>query len=53
MQISIRYDDDLHRKLRVIAAYHEKPLNALIVDTLKNLVKDWEKQRGAIKFSND
>lgn len=52
MQISIRYEDELHKKLRVIAAYHEQPLNSLIVDTLKNLVQEWEKQRGKIQFAN-
>ena len=50
MQLSIRYDDDVHRKLKVIAAYREKSLNSLIMDTLAREVSDWEREHGAIKF---
>ena len=50
MQLSIRYDDNIHRKLKVIAAYREKSLNSLIQDMFKREVTDWEKAHGAIEF---
>ena len=50
MQLSIRYDDDIHRKLKVIAAYREKSLNALIMDLFKREVTNWESEHGVIEF---
>lgn len=50
MQLSIRYDDDIHRKLKVIAAYCEKSLNSLIQDIFTREVNDWEKAHGVIEF---
>ena len=53
MQLSIRYDDDIHRKLKVIAAYREKSLNTLIADMFRREVSDWEQEHGAIKFPEE
>ena len=50
MQLSIRYDDDIHRKLKVIAAYCEKSLNSLIQDIFTREVTEWEKKHGVIEF---
>ena len=50
MQLSIRYDDDIHRKLKVIAAYCEKSLNSLIQDMFNREVSEWEKKHGVIEF---
>ena len=50
MQLSIRYDDEIHRKLKVIAAYREKSLNMLIADMFSREVSNWEREHGEIKF---
>ena len=50
MQLSIRYDDDIHRKLKVIAAYKEKSLNALIQGMFRREVDAWEGEHGPIEF---
>lgn len=50
MQLSIRYDDDIHRKLKVITAYKEKSLNALLQELFKREVASWECEHGAIEF---
>ena len=53
MQLSIRYDDDIHRKLKVIAAYKEKSLNALLSDIFKDAILSWEQKHGVIKFPEE
>ena len=47
---TIRYDDEIHQKLKVIAAYHKKSLNALMMDMFRQKVSDWEREHGAIEF---
>lgn len=50
MQLAIRYDDDVHRKLKVIAAYKGKSLNTLMKDMFSREVTDWEQKHGVIEF---
>ena len=47
---TIRYDDDLHYKLKVIASYHKQSLNAFMLDCFNGIVSDWESEHGKIKF---
>ena len=47
---TIRYDDELHYKLKVIASYHRKSLNAFMLDCFNGIVQEWEREHGAIKF---
>lgn len=49
---SVRFDENVHRKLKVIAAYHEKSLNTFMNDALEKVVQTWEKEHGEIKFPN-
>lgn len=42
----IRFDDDIHQKMKVIAAYHKKSLNALMIDMFRQKVSDWEQEHG-------
>jgi predicted HicB family RNase H-like nuclease len=48
--LTLRYDELLHRKLKVIAVYRDKSLNSLIAEILGNEVSDWEKEHGKIEF---
>ncbi len=50
MNLTIRYDDTVHKKLRIIAAYQYMSLNALIMKTLAEKVSDWEREHGEIKI---
>ncbi len=47
---SIRFNEQLHKKLKVIAAYCECSLNTLINNIFEKTVNDWEKEHGEIKF---
>ena len=47
---SIRFNEQLHKKLKVIAAYRERSLNTLINNIFEKTVNDWEKEHGEIKF---
>lgn len=47
---SVRFDENVHRKLKVIAAYHEKSLNTFMNDSLAEVVQNWEREHGEIKF---
>ena len=53
MQLSIRYDDNVHRKLKVIAAYKEKSLNTLIMSLFDKEIAEWEHAHGEIKFPEE
>ena len=53
MQIGLRYDDTMHRKLKVIAAYEDKSLNKLIMSLFENKITNWEKAHGEIKFPEE
>ena len=48
--LTLRYDELLHRKLKVVAVYRDKSLNSLIADILAKSVSDWEREHGKIEF---
>ena len=48
---TIRYNEMLHRKLKVIAAYENKSLNNLIIDFLLEKANDWENMNNQIKIN--
>lgn len=50
MQLAIRYDENIHRKLKIIAAYKNKSLNGLMLDLFDKAIKDWEAENGEIKL---
>lgn len=50
MQLGIRYDDAVHRKLKVIAAYKGISLNRLIMSLFDTCIVDWEREHGEIEF---
>ncbi len=47
---SIRLDEMLHKKLKIIAAYRERSLNTLFNNICEKTVNEWEKEHGEIKF---
>ena len=47
---TIRFEDDIHQKMKVIAAYHKKSLNAFMMEMFRQKITDWEKAHGAIEF---
>lgn len=48
--LGIRYDENIHKKLRVIAAYKGKSLNKLMNDMFNREISDWEHEHGEIKL---
>lgn len=52
MQLGIRYDDNVHRKLKVIAAYRGISMNKLIMNLFDKEIADWEREHGAIEISD-
>lgn len=50
MQLSLRYDDLIHRKLKVIAAYEGISLNRLIMKMFDEKVAEWENSHGVIEI---
>ena len=50
MQLSLRYDDLVHRKLKIIAAYNGISLNKLIMQIFDDKIADWEKTHGEIEI---
>ncbi len=50
MQLGIRYDDDVHNKLKVIAAYKRVSLNALIRKMFDREIAEWESSHGVIEI---
>lgn len=47
-QLYVRLPDDLHAKLRVIAALKNESLNATMLTASKEYVQEWEKRHGAL-----
>lgn len=47
---TIRFDDILHRKLKVIAALHGDSLNKYMLKMFNREVSDWEKKHGEIEI---
>ena len=50
MRVGILCDDDIHGKMKIISAYKRKSLNTITVDFYKEVISDWEKEHGEIKF---
>lgn len=48
--LTIRYDDEVHRKLKVIAAYQGISLNALMMKTFDDVIKRWEAEHGVVRL---
>ena len=51
--LTLRYDELLHRKLKVIAVYRDLSLNSLIAGILGQAVTDWEEKHGKIDFPEE
>ena len=51
--LTLRYDELLHRKLKVIAVYRDLSLNSLIAGILGQAVTDWEREHGKIEFPEE
>jgi predicted HicB family RNase H-like nuclease len=48
--LGIRYDELIHKKLKIIAAYKSKSLNRLMNDMFNREISDWEREHGEIKI---
>jgi hypothetical protein len=48
--LTIRYDDSVHRKLKVIAAYKGISLNALMMELFDSCITEWESQNGPVRL---
>ena len=46
--LTIRYDDEMHRKLKIIAAYQDISLNALIQKSFDEVIRSWETAHGPL-----
>ena len=47
-QITLRIPDELHTKLRIIAAYKDQSLNTVAIECLVQAVEKWESENMAI-----
>ena len=50
MRLSIKLDDNLHKKLKIIAVQTGTPLNTVTVDFYEDFVKKYEQTHGEIKL---
>ena len=50
MRLSIRYDDNFHKKLKILAAYKSLSLNKLILKALDKEISEWEETHGKIEI---
>lgn len=48
IQFSIRLDDSIHAKLRVLAAFQNKSLNAVVAEAMKSHLDQWEQKHGPL-----
>jgi predicted HicB family RNase H-like nuclease len=48
VQFSIRLEDDIHAKLRVLSAFQNKSLNAVVTDAMKAHLSQWEQRHGPL-----
>ena len=53
MPLTIRYDETVHRKLKIIAAYKNESLNKLLLNLFDNAISDWEREHGKIEFPEE
>ena len=47
-QLYVRLTDELHAKLRVIAALRDDSLNGTVIEAVLQYVSDWEAKHGAL-----
>jgi HicB family. len=47
-QLTLRLPEDLHNKIRIIAAYKTSSINAVAVGSLSKTVQEWEQKNGSI-----
>ena len=47
--LTLRFDDELHRKMKIIAATKGTSLNSLIQSLFQREVDRWEAQHGLLK----
>jgi hypothetical protein len=47
-QLTVRIPNDLHTKARILSFYKKESLNAVILESLKNFVQQWEQTNGPI-----
>jgi predicted HicB family RNase H-like nuclease len=52
-QLTVRLPDDLHTKIKVIAAYEDTPINSMVVDALQERVNLWEHQYGRLPMPGE
>lgn len=48
VQFSIRTQDEIHAKLRVLAAFQNKSLNAVVTDAMRSHIDQWEQKHGPL-----
>ena len=51
--LTIRYDDTTHRKLKIIAAYQDISLNALMISLFDECVTKWESEHGPLGLPDE
>jgi predicted HicB family RNase H-like nuclease len=47
-QLTVRLPEEIHTKLRVIAAYKNQSINAMLVAALQDVVAQWEQKHGTV-----
>lgn len=52
-QLTVRLPDDLHTKIKVIAAYDDVPINSMIVEALLERVNQWEQKYGSLPMPGE
>jgi predicted HicB family RNase H-like nuclease len=48
IQFSIRLEDEIHAKLRVLSAFQNKSLNSVVTDAMKAHLDHWEQKHGPL-----
>jgi predicted HicB family RNase H-like nuclease len=47
-QLTVRLPEDVHTKLRVIAAYKNQSINSMLIVALKGVIAQWEQKYGTL-----
>ena len=48
VSFSVRVPDETHTKLRIMSAFRNESLNAVVNDALKSSINDWENKYGEL-----
>ena len=48
--LTIRYDERIHRKMKIIAAFKNESLSKLLLESFDKTITDWEREHGEIKI---